>query len=593
MKDVIQSDSGLAHRNVAKANREGGRRKSVKEGINAPSRQTIVQPKLELTTPGDSYEREADRMADFVMQKGGNAPAEMPSATSVFPPVLSRRASSSAGVAVDTATESGIHASHGGGQPMPAALRSQMESGFGADFSGVRLHTDNVAVQMNHNLQAKAFTYGNDIFFNSGQYQPHSAAGQHLIAHELTHVVQQSGKVGREEDNNNSSGHPMYSYVRDRQWINDYVLSDMAANRKLEENYKKTREEKPITVPITVIIYTDARAACGQNRDGQWGRSQEQSRICPFEEKVNQNWKGNGIRGFIENESRTNVFMLQGLNNLDEYQKKLEQLTQQYGPLGNLIIRVHGSPESVELNDGIKINTQSNDFFYQIKKLFDAADKEKGSKMSHSILFSECLTGANTDTPEGLVNHVKCIMGPNIHVRGNKASVYTSDVSYGYFNTNKQICDANSPLTFINHEDPTSPVNGVCASYSNRPKDRVYLGRNIKGALYEIKRHIETKEPYSLSLGYNLFAVSSNSNRERSVKIYYYNSNRIRYIDINSVDILDIIKQKITSEPDGVLSFIKYILSGKPIPINVNNTSPSVTELLYNGAKINPYPNHQ
>ncbi|MGP1420105.1 MAG: eCIS core domain-containing protein [Tannerella sp.] len=81
---------------------------------------------------------------------------------------------------------------------MPTALRSQMESGFEADFSGVRLHTGSAAEAMSNNLRAKAFTYGNDIYFNRGQYSPDTTAGQHLIAHELTHVVQQSGKVGRE-----------------------------------------------------------------------------------------------------------------------------------------------------------------------------------------------------------------------------------------------------------------------------------------------------------------------------------------------------------------------------------------------------------
>ena len=203
MKDVIQSNSGVTHKNGVKANHAGGKHKGVKEGINAPSQQTIVQPKLELTTPGDSYEREADRMADFVMRKAySGLPTEMPSATSVLPPMISRRASSStSGVAVDNATESGIHASRGGGQPMPTALRSQMESSFEADFSGVRLHTGSEAEAMSNDLSAKAFTYGNDVFFNNGQYQPYSAAGQHLIAHELTHVVQQSGKVGRRKKN--------------------------------------------------------------------------------------------------------------------------------------------------------------------------------------------------------------------------------------------------------------------------------------------------------------------------------------------------------------------------------------------------------
>lgn len=173
--------------------------------ITAPSRQAIVQPKLELTTPGDSYEQEADRMADFVMRKafsGSNGmPTEHPSRTSALPPVISRQTDGvSSGLAIDPATESGINASRGGGQPLPDALRTKMEGDFGTDFSGVRLHTGSQATDLNNTLQAKAFTYGNDIFFNSGQYNPQSAAGQHLIAHELTHVVQQSGKVGREPE---------------------------------------------------------------------------------------------------------------------------------------------------------------------------------------------------------------------------------------------------------------------------------------------------------------------------------------------------------------------------------------------------------
>lgn len=201
MKDIIQSNSGVIHKNGVKGDHAGRKHKGVQEGINAPSQQTIVQPKLELTTPGDSYEREADRMADFVMRKAySGLPTEMPSTSSVLPPMISRRASNStSGVAVDKATESGIHASWGGGQPMPTALRSQMESGFEADFSGVRLHTGSVVEAMSNDLRAKAFTYGNDIYFNRGQYSPDTTAGQHLIAHELTHVVQQSGKVGRED----------------------------------------------------------------------------------------------------------------------------------------------------------------------------------------------------------------------------------------------------------------------------------------------------------------------------------------------------------------------------------------------------------
>ena len=91
--------------------------------------------------------------------------------------------------------ESRLSASLGGGQVLSGPLRSQMEGAFGQSFSNVRLHTDSVASEMSQSIGAKAFTYGNDIFFNQGQFQPQSSAGRHLIAHELTHTVQQSGKV--------------------------------------------------------------------------------------------------------------------------------------------------------------------------------------------------------------------------------------------------------------------------------------------------------------------------------------------------------------------------------------------------------------
>lgn len=179
--------------------------------LTAPSRQAIVQPRLELTTPGDRYEQEAYRMADFVMRKafsdGNGMPSEHPSRTSALPPVISRQTDGvTSGIAIDPATESGINASRGGGQPLPVELRTKMESGFNADFSGVRLHTDSQATDLSNTLQAKAFTYGNDIFFNSGQYNPQSTAGQHLIAHELTHVVQQSGKLTRQPQHNSTNG---------------------------------------------------------------------------------------------------------------------------------------------------------------------------------------------------------------------------------------------------------------------------------------------------------------------------------------------------------------------------------------------------
>ncbi|WP_414569494.1 eCIS core domain-containing protein [Nostoc sp. CCY 9925] len=82
--------------------------------------------------------------------------------------------------------------SKGRGVPLSDGVRSFMEPRFGQDFSRVRVHTDSNASQMAQNLQAAAFTNGQDIYFNSGRYHPDSQTGKRLLAHELTHVLQQN-----------------------------------------------------------------------------------------------------------------------------------------------------------------------------------------------------------------------------------------------------------------------------------------------------------------------------------------------------------------------------------------------------------------
>jgi hypothetical protein len=84
----------------------------------------------------------------------------------------------------------------GGGQPLDKATMTTMEAGLGADFSDVRVHTDGAASSSAQAVQAHAYTVGNDVVFQSGQYQPDTSGGQRMLAHELTHVAQQrSGPV--------------------------------------------------------------------------------------------------------------------------------------------------------------------------------------------------------------------------------------------------------------------------------------------------------------------------------------------------------------------------------------------------------------
>ena len=86
--------------------------------------------------------------------------------------------------------ESRLKHSSGGAQ-MDAKTRAEMEQKFGVDFSQIRIHTDSDAAQMSKDLGAQAFTHGHDIYFNKGKYDPRSIEGKQLLAHELTHTIQQ------------------------------------------------------------------------------------------------------------------------------------------------------------------------------------------------------------------------------------------------------------------------------------------------------------------------------------------------------------------------------------------------------------------
>jgi hypothetical protein len=101
-----------------------------------------------------------------------------------------------------------LNSTKGSGTALPEGARSSFESALGADFSGVKIHTGTDAVQMNKALGAHAFTHGSDIYFNSGKFDPSSSAGKHLLAHELTHTIQQGSALRtKKESGAGGAGH--------------------------------------------------------------------------------------------------------------------------------------------------------------------------------------------------------------------------------------------------------------------------------------------------------------------------------------------------------------------------------------------------
>ena len=113
---------------------------------------------------------------------------------------LQKKANSSSAQTASPSVESSLSSYKGSGSSLPASTRTQMESSIGADFSGVKIHNDSGAAQLSNDLNAQAFTHGNDIYFNSGKYDTSSSEGKHLLAHELTHTVQQGASMYRKEN---------------------------------------------------------------------------------------------------------------------------------------------------------------------------------------------------------------------------------------------------------------------------------------------------------------------------------------------------------------------------------------------------------
>jgi hypothetical protein len=182
-------------------------------------RMSMIQAKLSIGEPNDKYEQEADATASKVVQQI-NSPTQDQSVQREaieeeeelqMKPISSiqreaieeeeelqtkslvQKRENLGGGEASIDLESSIQSARGSGQSLDAGLQEKMGKAMGVDFSGVKVHTDSQSDQLNQSIQAKAFTTGQDVFFRQGAYEPSSRGGQELIAHELTHVVQQNG----------------------------------------------------------------------------------------------------------------------------------------------------------------------------------------------------------------------------------------------------------------------------------------------------------------------------------------------------------------------------------------------------------------
>jgi len=234
-----------------------------------------IQTKLTVGAPGDAYEQEADLVetlhatslqvmsmssppdssASVQRQLDTNHPHHPKQiwqrAQSIKPVVhrqidprvqmrqMIQRAHQIDGNQASGDLESRLNTSKGGGSPLSEGVRGFMEPRFGADFSGVRVHTGGEAVQINQELGAQAFTHGSDVYFGAGK----SPGNNELTAHELTHVVQQSGKAVQRQSVFSKSGKESHPEEGEQEQLQAKELSSHISGETLNKELRLQAEQ--------------------------------------------------------------------------------------------------------------------------------------------------------------------------------------------------------------------------------------------------------------------------------------------------------------------------------------------------------------
>jgi hypothetical protein len=179
---------------IAQKQRQSNAKKQQAMTEEEEKKEKIAQKQRQSNAKKQQAMTEEENQEKQIIQKKEQCSCNSQQTSEEKQPVQMKSAKPSQGKKTATADlEASVQKERGRGQPINDNVRGQLERGFGADFSGVRIHTDGKSDQLNQSIQARAFTTGQDIFFRQGAYDPSSKQGQQLLAHELTHVVQQSG----------------------------------------------------------------------------------------------------------------------------------------------------------------------------------------------------------------------------------------------------------------------------------------------------------------------------------------------------------------------------------------------------------------
>lgn len=362
-----------------------------------PSSVPVLQPKLTVNAPGDRYEQEADRVADRVMRTpepalqrscacGGGAHAEESDDERNR---VQRKTAAPEGAGQAEAPASVRETLRSSGRPLDPATRAFMEPRFGADFSGVRVHTGDRAAQSAREVNALAYTVGRDLVFAPGRYSPGTESGRRLLAHELTHVVQQRGggtALQRKVDPLAKAAaeleaeilaDPVYKGLAADSQTRVKEIIKIAATKPLgdakgQRNYYLKKLKVAVTTPFDGVETGKAEYGCSDAAEKKNKKAVEDALAIEKEW-----WEGMGFENVEE-------------NILDKAANKVERV----GQGGKKFYVDRSDPRNIRVRMKVKLNGKEEEV-KSIKKLEDAIERK-----SHTEGYTLDIVFVDTSGPD-------------------------------------------------------------------------------------------------------------------------------------------------------------------------------------------------
>jgi len=217
----------------------------------------------------------------------------------------------------DTATavppvESSLKSERGKGSKLPSDFQAKMENSLGVDLSGVKIHTDSEAAKMNKSLKAQAFTNKSDIYFNEGKFNPATKTGQHLLAHELTHTVQQGAvpiKSQQKEQEKETSADPASAQEFSEESVQDPNSQanqvTVTADKDIPENGKEPAVEEPGNMPGDRQNEPPVSEAEGKTKTPKSNSEENEIAADAFPMSPKDDPKFKAVEGKIKKEAKT------------------------------------------------------------------------------------------------------------------------------------------------------------------------------------------------------------------------------------------------------------------------------------------------